>query len=209
THGWRALQAGAASYGKGTPYLPVVELLRHWFGIEDQDEQGAIHEKVVKDLPALDEALGSTLSPVLALLDVPVEDSEWQWLDSRQRRVRTLEAVKHLLLRESQRQPLLVVLEDLQWIDSETQALLDVLIESLPAARLLLVVNYRPEYQHRWGGRTYYTQLRLDPLPSETAEQLLAALLGPEPSLEPLKNTLIARTEGNPFFLEESVGSLW
>ncbi len=145
---------------------------------------------------------------LLSLLNMPVDDAQWEKLDPPQRRRRTLDTIKRLLLRESQMQPLLVVFEDLHWIDSETQALLDVLIESLPAARLLLIVNYRPEYQHRWGGRTYYTQLRLDPLPSETAEQLLAALLGPQPSLEPLKNTLIARTEGNPFFLEESVRSL-
>jgi tetratricopeptide (TPR) repeat protein len=119
-----------------------------------------------------------------------------------------LDAVKRLLLRESQVQPLLVVFEDLHWIDSETQALLDSLIESVPAARLLLLVNYRPEYQHAWGGRTYYTQLRLDPLPPESAEEFLGALLGPDPSLEPLKGVLIARTEGNPFFLEESVRAL-
>ena len=86
--------------------------------------------------------------------------------------------VKRLLLRESQVQPLLVVFEDLHWIDAETQALLDSLVESLPTARLLLLVNYRPEYRHAWGGKTYYRQLRLDPLPPESAEELLDALLG-------------------------------
>ena len=81
---------------------------------------------------------------------------------------------KRLLLRESQEQPLLLVFEDLHWIDAETQALLDSLVESLPTARLLLLVNYRPEYQHGWGSKTYYTQLRLDPLPPESADELLA-----------------------------------
>ena len=136
------------------------------------------------------------------------EIASWDGLDPRQRRQRTLDALKQLLIRESQVQPLLVVFEDLHWIDSETQALLDGLVESLPAARLLLLVNYRPEYQHQWGSRTYYTQLRLDPLPPETAEELLGALLGPDAGLEPLKRMLIARTEGNPFFLEESVRAL-
>jgi predicted ATPase len=105
-------------------------------------------------------------------------------------------------------QPLLVVVEDLHWIDGETQALIDGLVESLPAARLVLLVNYRPEYQHHWGSRTYYTQLRLDPLPPESAEQLLGALLGFDAGLEPLKRSLVSRTEGNPFFLEESVRAL-
>src|SRR5881409_1522558 len=125
-----------------------------------------------------------------------------------QRRQRTLEALRRVLLRESQVQPLLLVCEDLHWIDSETQALLNNLIESLPTARLLLLVNYRPEYQHGWGNKTYYTQLRLDPLPPASAEELLQALLGDDPSLVPLKRLLIERTEGNPFFLEESVRAL-
>jgi predicted ATPase len=119
-----------------------------------------------------------------------------------------LDAVKRLLLRESQVQPLLVVIEDLHWIDSETHSLLDSLIESLPTARFLLLVNYRPEYQHNWGSKTYYAQLRIDPLPPESAEELFQALLGSDSSLAPLRQLLIARTEGNPFFLEESIRTL-
>ena len=109
---------------------------------------------------------------------MPVEDAPWQALDPAQRRQRTLDAVKHLLLRETQGQPVLVVFEDLHWIDAETQALLDSLVESLPTARLLLLVNYRPEYQHGWARKTYYGQLRLDALPPESAAELLSALLG-------------------------------
>jgi tetratricopeptide (TPR) repeat protein len=117
-------------------------------------------------------------------------------------------SIKRLLLRESQVQPLCLVFEDLHWIDSETQALLDSLVESLPTSRVLLLVNYRPEYEHHWGGKTYYTQLRLDPLPPESAHELLEALLGTDMALQPLKQPLIERTEGNPFFLEESVRTL-
>jgi tetratricopeptide (TPR) repeat protein len=102
----------------------------------------------------------------------------------------------------------LLVFEDLHWIDSETQALLDSLVESLPGTRLLLLVNYRPEYEHTWHRKTYYQQLRLDPLPPETAEALLGALLGDNAELQQLKRTLVERTEGNPFFLEETVRTL-
>ena len=122
-------------------------------------------------------------------------------LDRAQRRQRTLEAGKQLLLRESQVQPLLVLFEDLHWIDAETQAFLDGLIESLPTARVLLLVNYRPEYEHAWGRKTYYLQLRIDPLPPQSADALLTVLLGEDPALQPLKRVLIERTEGNPFFL--------
>jgi tetratricopeptide (TPR) repeat protein len=113
-----------------------------------------------------------------------------------------------VLLRESQVQPLLLLLEDLHWIDAETQTFLDALVGSLPTTRVLLLVNYRPDYQHTWGSKTYYLQLRIDPLPPANAEELLQALLGEDRTLEPLKRVLVERTEGNPFFLEESVQSL-
>jgi class 3 adenylate cyclase/tetratricopeptide (TPR) repeat protein len=207
-HGWQVLQAGSVSYGKATSYQPVVDLLKGYFGIEDRDGPRAVREKLTGKILTLDRAMEGSLPALLSLLEVSTDDPQWQLLDPQQRRRRILETVKRLLLRESQVQPLLVVFEDLHWIDSETQALLDKLVESVPAARLLLLVNYRPEYQHSWVSRTYYTQLRLDPLPPENAEELLGALLGPETGLEPLKRILIARTEGNPFFLEESVRSL-
>src|SRR5262249_33775383 len=103
---------------------------------------------------------------------------------------------------------LLLIFEDLHWIDVETQALLDSLVDSLPAARILLLVNFRPEYEHPWHRKTYYQQLRLDPLPPESANKVLAKLLGDAAALEPLKRVLIERTEGNPFFVEESVRML-
>jgi tetratricopeptide (TPR) repeat protein len=137
-----------------------------------------------------------------------VEDTTWQALDPPQRRRWTLDAVRRLLLRETQVQPLLLVVEDLHWIDTETQALLDGLVESLPSARVLLLVNYRPEYQHVWGSKTYYSQLRLDALSPESAAGLLGSLLGDHAELRPLAQLLIDRTEGNPFFLEESVRTL-
>jgi predicted ATPase len=140
---------------------------------------------------------------------VPVEEAPWQALDPPQRRQQTLDAVKHLLLRESEVQPLVVVFEDLHWIDGETQAVLDGLVDSLPAARLLLLVNYRPEYRHAWGAKTYYRQLRIDPLPPESADEVLGALLGPDAALGPLKQLLVERTEANPLFLEEACGPWW
>ena len=206
--GWLVLQAGGFSYSRATSYLPIVDLLKEYFGIEDRDEPRTVREKVTGKLMTLDRALEGHLPALLSLLDVPTDDLQWSTLEPPQRRRRTLDAVKRLLLRESQVQPLLVVIEDLHWIDSETQAVLDALVESLPAARILLLVNYRPEYQHSWGSHTYYARLMLDPLPAEGSERLLAALLGFDAGLEPLTRVLIAQTEGNPFFLEESVRAL-
>jgi predicted ATPase len=202
------LESASVSYGKATPYFPMIDVLRRYSHIEDQDDTRTMRAKVTGQVVTLDETLQDTIPALLSLLDALPEDSPFRTLDPPQRRQRTLEGLKRVLLRESQVQPLLLVFEDLHWIDTETQALLDGLVESLPTVRLLLLVNYRPEYQHGWGSKTYYTQLRLDPLPPASADAFLQALLGDDPSLAPLKQLLIARTEGNPFFLEESVRML-
>ena len=208
TQGWLVLESASVSYGKATPYFPVLDLLKRYVQVEDRDDTRTIRARVTGQVLTLDTALQETIPALLALLDALLEESPFLTLDPPQRRRRTLDGLKRVLLRESQVQPLLLVFEDLHWIDSETQALLDSLVESLPTARLLLLVNYRPEYQHGWGSKTYYTQLRLDPLPPVSAHELLHALLGDDPRLAPLTQLLIARTEGNPFFLEESVRTL-
>ena len=157
--GWVVLESGSVSYGKATSYLPIVDLLKSYFRIGDRDTYRDIKEKVTGKILTLDRMLEPTLSALLVLLDVPIEDPQWSALARSQRRQRTLDAVKRLLLREAQVQPLLVVFEDLHWIDSETQAFLDSLVESLPTMRILLLVNYRPEYSHGWAKKTYYIQL--------------------------------------------------
>jgi class 3 adenylate cyclase/tetratricopeptide (TPR) repeat protein len=204
--GWRVLESASVSYGKATSYLPVIDLLKGYFKIQDRDDLREIREKVTGKLLTLDRALEPTLPALLALLDLPVDDESWQTLDPSERRQRTLDAVKRVLLREAREQPLLLIFEDLHWIDGETQALLDGLVDSLGSARLLLLVNYRPEYRHAWGSKTSYSQMRLDALAAENAGELLDALFGDDPGLAPLKQLLVKR--GNPFFLEETVRTL-
>jgi DNA-binding NtrC family response regulator/class 3 adenylate cyclase/tetratricopeptide (TPR) repeat protein len=208
THGWLVLESSPVAYGKDTPYLPVLDLLRVYFQLEARDEPQTIRAKVLDKLRTLDAGLEPILPAMLALLDVPVDDPHWQALELPQRRQHTLDGLKRLLLWESQIQPVLLVVENFHWVDTETQAFLDHLVDSLLPACLLLLVNYRPDYHHGWGSKTYYTQLRLDPLPPAHAEALLHGLLGDHLTLAPLIRLLIARTEGNPFFLEESVHTL-
>jgi class 3 adenylate cyclase/tetratricopeptide (TPR) repeat protein len=203
---WLVVEGISVSYGQAMTYVPVVDLLRGFFKIDDRDDHRQVHEKVVGRLLGLDPSLEPEVPPLLALLNVPVDDNRWAALDPPTRRQRTLDAVKRLLVRESQAQPLAVVVEDLHWIDTETQAVLDTLIESVTAARILLLVTYRPEYEHPWGKKTYYTQLRLVTLPPERASELLTVLLGDGADLDPLKQML--RRRGNPFFVEETVRTL-
>ena len=113
------------------------------------------------------------------------------------------------MLGESLEHPVAVIFEDLHWIDSETQALLDLLAASIANSRFLLLVNYRPEYRHEWANKSYYSQLRLDALGGESAAAMLAALLGDAVELAPLKRLIVERTGGNPFFIEEMVQALF
>jgi len=146
---WLLLEGESVSYGTATSYLPVIKLLQGYFRIQDRDDQGDIRAKVIGRVLGLDPSLELFLPPVLSLLNVPAEDPRWEALDPPQRRQRTLDAIKRLLLRESQIQPLLVVIEDLQWVDSETQTLLDSLVDTLGSIKVLLLVDYRPEYEPR------------------------------------------------------------
>jgi class 3 adenylate cyclase/pimeloyl-ACP methyl ester carboxylesterase len=208
THGWLVLESSSVSYGRATPYLPVADLLKSYFQIEDRDSHQTIREKVTGKILTLDEHLKDTIAPILSLLDALPEDDLFRSLEPPQRRGRTIEALKQVLLRESQRQPVLVIFEDLHWVDAESEGVLDAVVESLPASRVLCLVNYRPEYQDRWSAKTYYLRLRLDPLLPEDTDELLDALVGIDPALSALKAVLKERTEGNPFFLEECVRAL-
>ncbi|HEU4439950.1 MAG TPA: AAA family ATPase, partial [Methylomirabilota bacterium] len=202
------LETASIALGNPAPYLPIVELLRAYFYVDVGEEADVIRRKVTDAIHDLDDNLLPALSALLTLLDVPVPDPVWQSLAPAQRRQRTFDGVKRLLLRETRRRPLLLVFEDAHWIDAETQALLDSFVDGLPAAHVLVLLTYRPEYSHGWSGKSFYTQLRVDPLQPETAAELLGDLLGAHPSLYPLTSRLIEWTEGNPFFLEESVRAL-
>ena len=206
--GCKVVEAYSVSHGKAYPYLPITELLKGYLQIALEDDEQIRREKVAGKVVALDRGLEDTLPYIFFLLGIPDPDSSLRQMDAAIRRQRTFDAIKRLLLRESLSQPLIVVFEDLHWIDSETQAFLDVLSESVASARILLLVNYRPEYRHSWSSKTYYTQLRLDPLGQEDAQELLTALLGSGDRLMSVRALILEKTEGNPFFMEEVVQTL-
>jgi class 3 adenylate cyclase/predicted ATPase len=208
------LEAYSVSHGKASPYLPVIELLKDYFQIQPQDDERTRRQKVIGKVLELDRGLENTLPYFFALLGSEEQPSPLQQMDAQIRRQRTFDAIKQLFLRESLKQPLILVFEDLHWIDSETQGFLDTLSESMASARVLLLTNYRPEYRHEWGQKTYYTQLRLAPFGKAEAEEFLEALLGipigvrHASPLQPLKQLILEKTEGTPFFMEEIVQEL-
>jgi class 3 adenylate cyclase/tetratricopeptide (TPR) repeat protein len=203
------LEAFSFSHGKASAYLPVVDLLKSYFRIADRDDARTRREKVTGKVLALDRALEDTLPHLFALLGIPSGDARLDEMDPAIRRRRTREAVKSLIVRESLNQPLILIFEDLHWVDAESEALLQLLADSIGTAQILMMVNYRPEYRHSWGHKTYYTQMRLDPLGPDNAAELLSAMLGDDAALDSMKATIIERTQGNPFFMEEMVQVLF
>ena len=216
---WKALEASSVSYGKATAFFPVIELLRNYFSLPAGEDGASIQRKVIEQMLVLDETLISSIAPILTLLDAashaldaPVDVARamarFNGLEPQEKRAQTFHALRQLFLCDSGRQPLLMVFEDLHWIDGETQALLDLLVETLPSSRIYLLVNYRPGYSHTWASKSYYTRIRVDPLSSDGSNELIESLLGNCEELAPLKELLLKRTEGNPFFIEEIVRSL-
>ncbi|HKA53252.1 MAG TPA: adenylate/guanylate cyclase domain-containing protein, partial [Candidatus Binatia bacterium] len=146
--GCLVLEAYSVSHDKASAYLPVIELLKSSFRIQPQDDERQRRAKVIGQVLALDRSLEDTLPYLLTLLGIEDPSSSLQQMDPQIRRRRTFEALKRLFLRESLNQPLVLIFEDLHWVDNETQGFLDALAESVASARILLLVNYRPEYQH-------------------------------------------------------------
>jgi class 3 adenylate cyclase/tetratricopeptide (TPR) repeat protein len=207
--GWMVLETFSISHGKASSYLPVIDLLQSYFKIASQDDQPTRREKIAGRIAILDRTLEDVLPYLFGLLGLTEGADPVAGMDAQVKKRRTLEAIKRILLRESLNQPLIVIFEDLHWIDDETQALLNLLADSIATAKVLLLVNYRTEYHHEWGSKTYYSQLRLDPLGKQSAEEMLSAMLGEGVELAPLKRLIIDKTEGNPFFMEETVQVLF
>ena len=203
---WVVLEGHAMPYDKESPYRPILELLGAAFGLQPDDGADTIRQRVMTGLGR--EALAHFLAPIVALMGLPADDPQWVRLDAEQQRRRTVEALKYVLVGRARERPTAIVVEDLHWADSETLAVLDALVDGAAAAHVLVIVSYRPEHRHEWGGKSYYRQIALDALAPRDTEILLDQLLGPAASPAAVKRMLAERTGGNPFFLEESVRNL-
>jgi class 3 adenylate cyclase/tetratricopeptide (TPR) repeat protein len=205
---WLVLEGHCLSYDRSSAYAPIIEIMRTYFDVQPSDDAVAVSDRIASGLVALDPSLVVYRSAFQQLLDVPVSDERWRRLDPLERRRDTMRAVQHVLVRESQVRPVLVAVDDLHWVDVDSEALLQTIVDAVPMASMLVLVGHRPEYDAPWSGRAHCEKLRLEALSAESASLLLDALLGEQQELTPLRRLLMARTEGNPFFLEESVAML-
>jgi DNA-binding NtrC family response regulator/predicted ATPase len=206
--GWRILSAGSAVYARSSPYYPLIDLIKQYCDIRESDAASEVHKKLADFLPAGAGEPETIIPPVANVLGILSPEHAFLKIDPARRRRLIQDAIKHVLLAASHAGPLCLVVEDLHWMDSETQAVLDILVESIPASPILLLTTYRPGYHHEWGRRSYYTQVSLDVLNPKSVDELLDALVGTDPTLAELKRVVADRTGGNPFFIEECVRSL-
>jgi predicted ATPase len=206
---WTVLEAFSVSHGKNSAYLTVIELLHFYFGIAKGDDPGARRGKIAARIAELGPTLDASLPYLHALLEVDADKERLAGMDPQLRRSRTLEAAVRLLVTEANRKPLMLIVEDLHWLDDESQALLDLLVESMAGSRLLLMINFRPEYQFRWSDKSYTQLLRLETLAHANADEMLSSMLGESEKLLPLKQLIIETTGGTPFFMEETVQALF
>lgn len=206
--GWTVLRTASASYMRNTPYLAFSNLIRTWFEIPEQASKADIDRRVRAKIFAFGEDLISALPAIHSLLDLPVTDIEWLALEPATRRQKILAVAKSLILRATAIQPLLLWFEDMQWTDAETRALVEGIAEEIETSRLLMILTYRPEYEHKWAAKNYYRTIQIEALDEPAAQRLVRIILGSGNANEQLCNLLVKRTDGVPLFIEETIRSL-
>jgi hypothetical protein len=202
------LEGRCLHYGGAIIYLPILDILRSYFEIEEGDLESIIKKKMAQKVAELDDEIQSCLPCFQELLSLGVDDEAYLKLEPRQRRERIFEAIRDLLIRESQHRSVVIAIEDLHWIDKTSEEFLDYLIGWLASTRVLLILLYRPEYTHAWGSKSYYNRVGLDQLGMESSAELVQAILeGGEIAAE-LRELVLNRAAGNPLFMEELTHTL-
>jgi predicted ATPase len=202
------LQGRCLHYGGSMPYLPLLDILRSYFDIKEGDREFVVKKKMNQKILQLDEKLESILPPLHEILSLKVDDEGYLRLHPQQKRDRTFEAIRDLLIRESENRPLILVVEDLHWIDRTSEEFLTYLIGWLASSRILLILLYRPEYTHQWGSKSYYSQIGVDQLSTRTSAELVQSILEEGEVVPELREVIISRTGGNPLFVEEFTHTL-
>ncbi len=197
------LEGRCLHYGGNMPYLPVIDILKSYLEIEEDDGEPAARKKLEDKLLGLDQSLRGALLPLRQVLSMKIEDEKYLQLTTEQKKMRIFEAVRDVFFRESLLRPLVVAFEDLHWIDKSSEEFLNYLIDSMGSARILLVLLYRPEYVHPWGGKSYYSKIGVNQLSEQTSDEMVQAILGGEQASADLKRLIFDRSGGNPFFAEE------
>jgi class 3 adenylate cyclase/tetratricopeptide (TPR) repeat protein/ABC-type lipoprotein export system ATPase subunit len=202
------LEGKCLSYSQNVSFHPVIDLLKSNFNIKEGEEDNQIREKFEKGLKQLDVDEASTLSYLLELLGVKDSGVDKLSLSPEGRKERIIESVRRIVLKGSEISPLILAIEDLHWVDKRSEETLRYLLESIAGARILLIFTYRPEFVHTWGSRSYHSQITLNRLSNRESLFMVTHILGTEEVEAQLKELILEKTEGVPFFIEEFLKSL-
>ena len=190
------------------PYLPILDVFRSYIGIKEGEQETVIKKKINERILGLDENLMTALPSFHEILSLTVKDETYAKLEPKQKREKTFEAFRDLIVRGSQERPLIVAIEDLHWIDKTSEEFLDYMIGWIPNTHILLILLYRPEYTHAWGSKSYYTKIGLDQLGENSSSELVKAILEGREVTPELSRLILNRSAGNPLFMEEFTQAL-
>jgi class 3 adenylate cyclase/tetratricopeptide (TPR) repeat protein len=202
------LEGQCLHYGSSMAYLPFIDILKSYFAIKDDDREYIIKKKMAEKIHALDETLHSSISQFQELLSLKVDDNAYLQIEPGARKLKTFEAIKDLLICESEARPLILAIDDLHWIDSTSEEFLHYLIDWLAGTHILLIVLYRPEYTHPWGSKSYYSKIGVDQLSQKSSAHLVQNILEGGAVVHTLRELILTRAGGNPLFVEELTHSL-
>ncbi len=202
------LEGQCLHYGGSMPYLPILDVLRSFLGVKEGEPERVIRNRLKERILGMDENLRPIIPPLQELLSLPVGDEVYNKLEPKQKREKTFEALRDLLIRGTRDRPLVLAVEDLQWIDKTSEEFLTYMIGWLPRTRILLLLLYRPEYVHQWGSKSYYSLIGVGQLSTGTSAELVGAILEGGEVVSELKELILNRAAGNPLFMEELTQSL-
>jgi class 3 adenylate cyclase/tetratricopeptide (TPR) repeat protein len=202
------LEGHCLPYGSSIPFLPLLDILRSFFDIQEGEPEKHSKQKMREKTLGLDEKLVGALPAFQDLLSPPAEDESWRNLEPKEKRLKTFEAIRDLLIRLSQERPLILVVDDLHWADKTSEEFLDYFIGWLANTHILLLLLYRPEHTHPWGSKSYYSQIRLDQLSEGTSSELVQSILEGGEVVPEIIELILTRAAGNPLFMEELTKTL-
>jgi tetratricopeptide (TPR) repeat protein len=202
------LEGRCLHYGGSMAYLPVLDILRSYFDIKEGDREFLIKKKMEERIIDLDEKLKGVIPPFQSLLSLKVDDEDFSKLEPKEKRERTFEALRDLMIRVSQEKPLVLTVEDLHWMDKTSEEFLGYLTGWLANTPIMLLLLYRPEYTHPWGSKSYYTKVGLDQLGTDSSSELVKAILEDGEVAPELRQLILNRAAGNPLFMEEFTHTL-
>ncbi|MGD8255943.1 MAG: adenylate/guanylate cyclase domain-containing protein [Desulfobacterales bacterium] len=202
------LEGCCLRYGESIIYMPIIEILKSYFDIREVDREQIVKDKIIERTADLDAKLSGLVPILQELLTGKAEYESFSKLAPMQKREKTFESLRDLFIRESQKRPLVLVVEDLHWIDKTSEGFLDYFMGWITNARVMLILLYRPDFSHQWGSKSYYSKIGLTQLRTASSNQLVSALLDEGQVAADLKQMILSRSSGNPLFMEEFTYSL-